>query len=137
MDIDVIGEAISQSTIQQPLDIGTVAYVAERIDAHVVGIVGAHRHQPVPHNLRNDVRPLEPLAGLGVKEYRAWCPKDTYLLRQKKGLLMQAPNSEGSQSLADQVQAAGVAVHTTLTRFMILRSVKGEAPCCLISGLSL
>jgi hypothetical protein len=28
MDIDVIGAAISQSTIQQPLDIGAVAYVA-------------------------------------------------------------------------------------------------------------
>jgi hypothetical protein len=77
MDIDVIGEAISQSTIQQPLDIGTVAYVAERIDAHVIGIVGTHRDQPMTHNLRNDVRPLETLAGFGVKEYRAWCPIDT------------------------------------------------------------
>ena len=28
MDIDVIGAAISQSTIQQPLDIGAVAYIA-------------------------------------------------------------------------------------------------------------
>jgi len=76
MDIDVIGEAISQSTIQQPLDIGTVAYVAERIDAHVVGIVGTHRDQPMTHNLRNDVRLLKTLAGLGVKENRAWCPID-------------------------------------------------------------
>jgi hypothetical protein len=28
MDIDVIGATFSQSTIQQPLDIGAVAYVA-------------------------------------------------------------------------------------------------------------
>jgi len=28
MDIDVIGATISQSTIQQPLDIGAVAHVA-------------------------------------------------------------------------------------------------------------
>src|SRR6266446_4220492 len=77
MDIDVIGAAISQSTIQKPVDIGAVAYVAERIDAHVVGIVDTHRHQPMTNNLGNDVRPLEPLAGLGVKEYRTWCPIDT------------------------------------------------------------
>jgi hypothetical protein len=30
----------------------------------------------MPHNLGNGVRPLEPLAGLGVKEYRTWCPID-------------------------------------------------------------
>ena len=29
------------------------------------------------HNLRNDVRLLETLAGLGVEEYRAWSPIDT------------------------------------------------------------
>src|SRR5271155_5470454 len=28
------------------------------------------------HNLWNRVRPLETLAGLGVNEYRAWCPVD-------------------------------------------------------------
>jgi hypothetical protein len=77
MDIDVIGEAISQSTIQQPLDIGTVAYVAERIDAHVIGIVGTHRDQPMTYNLRNDVRPIETLAGFGVEENRARCPIHT------------------------------------------------------------
>jgi hypothetical protein len=93
MDIDVIGAAISQSPIQQPLDIGAVANVAERIDAHVVGIVGAHRHQPVPHNLRNDVRPLEPLAGLGVKEYRTWCPIDP-AFRNDRNRATQAHRSE-------------------------------------------
>ena len=77
MDIDVIGAAISQSTIQQPLDIGAVAYVAERIDAHVIGIVGTHRDQPMTNNLRNDVRPLETLAKFSVNEYRTWCPIDT------------------------------------------------------------
>ena len=76
MDIDVIGAAVSQSTIQQPLDIGAVAYVAWRVEAHVVGIVGTHRDQPMTHDLWNGVRPLETLAGLGVKEYRAWCPID-------------------------------------------------------------
>ena len=40
MNIDVIGAVISQSTIQQPLHIGAVAYIAEVVDAHVVGIVG-------------------------------------------------------------------------------------------------
>src|SRR5436190_14686263 len=30
----------------------------------------------MPHNLGNDVRPLEPLAGLGVKENRARRPID-------------------------------------------------------------
>jgi hypothetical protein len=29
------------------------------------------------HNLWNDARLLKTLAGLGVKEYRAWCPIDT------------------------------------------------------------
>ena len=66
MDIEVIGAAISQSTIQQPLDIGAVAYVAERIDAHVIGIVCTHRDEPITHNLWNDVPLLETLAGLGV-----------------------------------------------------------------------
>ena len=77
MDIDVIGAVISQSTIQQPLDICAVAYVAERVYAHVIGIVGTHRDQPMTHDFRNDVRPFEKFAGFGVKEYRTWCPIDT------------------------------------------------------------
>jgi hypothetical protein len=76
MDIDVIGATISQSTIQQPLDIGAVAYVTYVVNAHVVGIIRPHRDQPMTHNLRNDVRPLETLAGLGVKKDRTWCPID-------------------------------------------------------------
>jgi response regulator of citrate/malate metabolism len=39
VDIDIIGAAISQSTIQQPLDIGAVAYVTYVVNAHVVGII--------------------------------------------------------------------------------------------------
>jgi hypothetical protein len=42
------------------------------------------------HNLWNDVRPLETLAGLGVKG-----PKDTYLLRQKKGPADAGPKFRG------------------------------------------
>jgi hypothetical protein len=77
VDIDIIGAAISQSTIQQPLDIGAVAYVTYVVNAHVVGIVCSHRDQSMTHNLRNDVRPLETLAKFSVKEYRTWCPIDT------------------------------------------------------------
>ncbi len=77
MDIDVIGAAISQSTIQESLDFGAVANVAEIVEAHVIGVVGTHRNQPMTHNLRNGIRLLETLAGPGVKEYRAWPPIDT------------------------------------------------------------
>ena len=77
MEIDVIGATIGQSTLQQPFDFGAVANVAEIVDAHIVGIVGSHRDQPIAHNLRNGVRLLETVAGLGVKEYRAWRPIDT------------------------------------------------------------
>jgi hypothetical protein len=76
MDIDVIGAAISQSTIQQSLDFGAVANVAAIVEAHIIGVVGTHRNQPITYNLRNGIRLLETLAGLGVKEYRAWCPVD-------------------------------------------------------------
>jgi hypothetical protein len=77
MNVDVIGAEISQSTIQKPLDIGAVANVAKIVEAHVIGVVGTHRNPPITHNLRNGIRLLETLAGLGVKEYRAWCPIDT------------------------------------------------------------
>jgi hypothetical protein len=77
MDIDVIGAAISQSTIQQSLDFCAVANVAEIVEALVIGVVGTHRNQPIPYDLGNDVRLLKTLAGLGVKENRAWCPIDT------------------------------------------------------------
>ena len=77
MDIDVIGAVINQSTIQQPLDIGAIAYVSSLVDAHVVGIVGTHRDQSMTNNLWNDVRLLEMLAGLGAEENRAGCPIDT------------------------------------------------------------
>jgi hypothetical protein len=77
VDIDVISAAISQSTIQQSLDICAVAYVTYLVNAHIVGIIRPHRDQPMTDNLRNDVRPLETLAGLGVKKYRARRPIDT------------------------------------------------------------
>ena len=77
MDIDVIGAAINQSTLQQPLDIGAVAHIAEVVDTHIVGIIRTYRDQSMTYNLWNDFCLLETLAGLGVKEYRAWCPIDT------------------------------------------------------------
>jgi hypothetical protein len=76
MDIDVIGAAISQSTIQQSLDFCAVANVAEIVEALVIGVVGTHRNQPISYDLGNYVRLLKTLARLGVKEYRAWCPID-------------------------------------------------------------
>jgi len=54
MDIDVIGAVINQSTIQQPLDIGAVAHIAEVVDTHVVGIIRTHRDQSMTYNLWND-----------------------------------------------------------------------------------
>jgi len=68
MDGDVIGAAIGQGTVQQPLDISAVAHVPYIVDAHVVGILGPLRDQPMTHNFQNDVRLLEALAGLGVKK---------------------------------------------------------------------
>ena len=76
MNIDVVGAPIYQSEIEQPLDLGALAYVAKLVDAHVVGIVGTHRDEPVAHNLRNDIRRLETLTGLGMKKDRAWRPID-------------------------------------------------------------
>jgi len=76
MDIDVIGAAINQSTLQQPLDIGAVAHIAEVVDTHIVGIIRTYRDQSMTYNLWNDFCLLETLAGLGVEENRAWCPID-------------------------------------------------------------
>src|SRR5205823_3156668 len=77
MDIGEIGAGISQSTIEQPLDVSAVAHVAKFVDAHVIDIVSTHRDHPMTHNLRNEIGALEALARLSVKEYRAWCPVDS------------------------------------------------------------
>jgi len=67
MYIDVIRAPIGQCTIQQPLHVRAIAYIAQIVDAHIICIVDTHRDQPMSHNLGNYAHLLEGLQGSACK----------------------------------------------------------------------
>src|SRR5215472_17231204 len=75
------------------------------------------------NNLRNAVRLLETLAGLGMKEYRAWCPIDT----------VRPPEMVGTEQdcRADLGFREAVSARRGVIRDLAMQRITGVITACL------